>query len=217
MDFCSIFMIARVIRRLSTYTRSSSISSFRSTLSANQTGTTNFRRASGSCPTFPLHISVPANIIFGAFYFPFSFQGILVFFSVIKMKNSKISLGFLGKKTQLKHHHFSCSKSKTGLQPVSIFKGMLKKGQLCYKKMCQETFKKGWIVKVGATQANFFKALGFSPKRFCLSVPQKHSTVCLVLFCCVYFWGEGECLTQVRRVGAHLLPSMPHFLIELLD
>ena len=38
------------------YTRSSSISSFRRTLSTNQTGTTNFRRASGSCLTFPLHI-----------------------------------------------------------------------------------------------------------------------------------------------------------------
>ena len=45
-------------RRPSTYSRSSSISSFRSTLSTTQTGTTNFRRASGSCPTFPLHISL---------------------------------------------------------------------------------------------------------------------------------------------------------------
>ena len=31
------------------------ITSFRSTLSTTQTGTTIFRRASGSCPTFPLH------------------------------------------------------------------------------------------------------------------------------------------------------------------
>ena len=43
-------------RRLSTYTRSSSTPSFRSTLSTTQTGTTIFRRASGSCPTFPLHL-----------------------------------------------------------------------------------------------------------------------------------------------------------------
>ena len=42
----------RQLGRLSTYTRSSSISSFRSTLSTTQTGTTIFRRASGSCPSF---------------------------------------------------------------------------------------------------------------------------------------------------------------------
>ena len=48
------------IRRLSlTVTRSSLTSSLRSTLSTSQTGTTNFRRASGSCPFIPLHTSLP--------------------------------------------------------------------------------------------------------------------------------------------------------------
>ena len=46
-----------IIRRLSlTDIRSSQTSSLRSTLSTSQTGTTNFRRASGSCPFIPLHI-----------------------------------------------------------------------------------------------------------------------------------------------------------------
>ena len=49
------------LRRLSTYTRSSLTSSFRSTLSTTQTGTTIFRHASGSCPTFPLHICTHCN------------------------------------------------------------------------------------------------------------------------------------------------------------
>ena len=44
------------IRQLSlSVIRSSSTSSLRSTLSTSQTGTTNFRRASGSCPFIPLH------------------------------------------------------------------------------------------------------------------------------------------------------------------
>ena len=66
------------LRRPPTLTRSSSTSSFRSTLSTTQTGTTIFRRASGSCPTIPLHISC-GSCIDGAcknvFPFPFSVAG----------------------------------------------------------------------------------------------------------------------------------------------
>ena len=52
-----------IIRRLSlTKSRSSSTSSLRSTLSTSQTGTTNFRRASGSCPLKPLHIYTNPSI-----------------------------------------------------------------------------------------------------------------------------------------------------------
>ena len=49
--------LCMIIRRLPlTLCRSSSTSSLRSTLSTSQTGTTNFRRASGSCPFIPLHL-----------------------------------------------------------------------------------------------------------------------------------------------------------------
>ena len=33
-------------------------------------------------------------------------------------------------------------------------------------------------------------------EKFCLSVPQKHSLVCLVLLRRVYFWEEDECLAS---------------------
>ena len=90
------------LRRLSTHTRSSSISSLRSTLSTIQTGTTIFRRASGSCPTFPLHryflssIQVPfENCTFG-WYDRFGTNPILCSqFQIEKHKTSHKHFGLL--------------------------------------------------------------------------------------------------------------------------